>query len=192
MSKIMLATMVLWAALASPLPSFAARIVVSDVNGARIAPLEAGSRKATVLLFITNDCPIANACAPEIERIYRAYAPKQVTLYLVYVDPSLTAEAARAHRKAYGYTCPAVLDPKHLLVKFAGARVTPEAALVSPSGKLLYHGRLDDRAVTFGQVRSQPTKRDLRDALDAYLQGRPIPVSHTNAVGCGIADLGHN
>ncbi len=185
-----LAVLALWMALASSLPTVSARIVVNDVNGARVAPLEAGSRKATVLVFITNDCPIANACAPEIERIYRAYAAKQVTLYLVYVDPSLTAEAARAHRKAYGYTCPAVLDPKHLLVKFAEARVTPEAALVSATGKLLYHGRLDDRAVAFGQVRAQPTKRDLRDALDAYLSGKSILNSHTTAVGCSIADLG--
>lgn len=173
------------------LPSVAAaRIVVSDVNGKRVAPLEVRGRKATVLVFITNDCPIANACAPEIERIYRAYAPKQVAMYLVYVDASLSAADARAHRHDYRYTCPAVLDPNHRLVKRAHARVTPEAAVFAPDGRLLYHGRIDDRAVAFGQVRSEPTRHDLRDALDAYLQGRAITNSQTTAVGCAIADLG--
>jgi hypothetical protein len=187
----------------------AERIIVRDMNGARIAPLDASQanpvvppnlgasghaakRKATVLIFITTDCPIANASAPEIERIYRAYAPKQFGFFLVYVDASQNAAAVRKHHKEYGYTCPAVLDPEHRLVTTARATVTPEAALFSADGRLLYHGRIDDRAVAFGQVRAQPTRRDLRYTLDTYLQGKSIPVSHIKAVGCFIADLGHN
>ena len=124
-NKLFLAVTALWALLLTPLTSRAIeRIIVSDINGARIAPLDTGRRKATVLIFITNDCPIANACAPEIERIYRAYAPKQVRMYLVYVDASLTVAAASAHHKAYAYTCPAVLDPDHRLVRAGRARVT--------------------------------------------------------------------
>ena len=167
------------------------RIVLSDVDGRRIAPLHGRNHKATVLIFITNDCPIANASAPEIERIYRQYAPKHVGFYLVYVDAALTASAARKHRAEYRYSCPAVLDPDHRLVKLALARVTPEAALFCADGKLVYHGRIDDRAIAFGQVRASPTRRDLREALDACLQGKPIPVNYVKAVGCTIADLGH-
>ncbi len=187
-SQITVATL-FWLLLALLASGAAGRIVVSDLNGARVAPLETRARKAIVLFFITNDCPIANACAPEIERIYRKYGPKQVAMYLVYVDPSLSAAAALAHRKDYGYTCPALLDPQHLLVKSSGAKVTPEAALYDRSGRLLYHGRIDDRAIAFGQVRAQPTKLDLRDALDAHLQGKPVRTSYSKAVGCSIADL---
>src|ERR1044071_4294825 len=93
------------------------RIVVRDLSGARVAPLDAAKQKATVLIFITTDCPIANACAPEIERIFRAYSPKQIGFYLVYVDASQRAEDARSHHREYRYTCPAVLDPDHKLVK---------------------------------------------------------------------------
>jgi hypothetical protein len=164
--------------------------VVRDVNGHRVAPLRGAGRRATVLIFITNDCPIANAYAPEIERIYRGYAPRRIGMYLVYVDASLGAVGARAHRKAYGYTCPALLDPNHRLVAAAHARVTPEAALFSPAGRLLYHGRIDDRAVALGRVRPAPTRRDLRDALDALLAGRQIVEPNTEAVGCSIPDLG--
>ena len=113
-----------WALLLGSAPAGATgRIVVGDLSGARVAPLEAGKAKGVVLVFITNDCPIANACAPEIERIYRAYAAKQIRFYLVYVDASLTAAAAVVHHKAYAYTCPAVLDPDHLLVKAGHAQL---------------------------------------------------------------------
>ena len=167
------------------------RVVVSDITGARIAPLYTPGRKATVLIFITNDCPIANACAPEIERIYRAYSPKHVGFFLVYVDAALSERAAQSHHKEYRYTAPAVLDPEHRLVKAARAEVTPEAAVFSSDGRLVYHGRIDDRAVAFGQVRASPTRRDLRDTLDAYLKGRRISINHIKAVGCSIADLSH-
>jgi len=164
-------------------------IAVSDLNGASVRPLSMGSNRATVLIFITNDCPIANACAPEIERIYRDYKPKKIRTFLVYVDPELSGTAARAHSKAYRYTCPALLDPEHKLVKLGHARVTPEAAVFDQGGHLIYHGRLDDRAVAFGQVRAQPIKRDLRIALDALLQGKPIPQPKNKAIGCSISDL---
>ncbi|HLJ58044.1 MAG TPA: redoxin family protein [Chthonomonadaceae bacterium] len=164
----------------------AARIVVSSLEGRPVAPLEGKARKTTVLVFITNDCPIANQCAPEIERIYRTYRPKGVAMYLVYVDGSLTAAAARAHHKAYGYTCPAVLDPGHRLVKEGSATVTPEAALFDARGRLVYHGRIDDRAVALGRVRAVPLHRDLREALDALLARRPIKAAYRPAVGCSI------
>ena len=201
-----LLTISLMLLVATALPILATeRIVVNDLNGVKVAPIGGSSdaaimppksganrhaaRRATVLIFITTDCPIANACAPEIERIYRAYAPKQIGFYLVYVDASQTAKAVRKHHDEYGYTCPAVLDSEHKLVNRAQALVTPEAAIFAPDGRLLYHGRIDDRAVAFGQVRSHPTSHDLRDVLDAYLQRKPIPVSSTKAVGCFISDL---
>lgn len=168
----------------------AERIVVSDLAGARVAPLDAGKRKATVLVFITNDCPIANACAPEIERIYRKYSAQNIGMYLVYVDASLKLEAARVHHKDYQYSCPAVIDPEHRLVKVGRAQMTPEAAVFDGKGKLVYHGRIDDRAVALGQVRAQPLTHDLRDALDAILRGKPIAEPYRKAVGCSIADLG--
>ena len=161
-------------------------VCLKDVKGGKVAPLEGKGQRATVLFFITNDCPIANTYAPEIERIYRAYAPKKFALYLVYVDPDLSATQARQHWREYGYHCPALLDPKHLLVKKTGATVTPEVAVLAPNGKLLYRGRIDDRCVDFGKMRLQPTQRDLRRTLDAILKRQPIPLPFTKAIGCFI------
>ncbi len=89
----------------------------------------------------------------------------------------------------YKYVCRAVRDPKHTLVKLAGATVTPEAAVFTPAGEMIYRGRIDDTVPQYGKARSAPTTRDLENALTAALAGRPVPNPRTTAVGCFIADL---
>ena len=167
----------------------AAALVVRDANGKKVALLQDKSLRATVLLFVTNDCPITNSYAPEIQRLFSAYASRKIGFYLVYADPELKASAVRQHGKDYRLACPALLDPTHILVHFTQATVTPEAVILAPDGKRLYKGRIDDRYIDFGKARFAATTRDLRDALDAVLANRPVPHSTTKAVGCFIPGL---
>jgi hypothetical protein len=53
---------------------------------------------------------------------------------------------------------------------------------------VLYRGRIDDRVADFGKRRVEPTRRDLRLALDAILAGKPVPARRTKAVGCYIPE----
>lgn len=163
------------------------RIAVQDLDGVTRTIPEA-TKRATVLIFVTPDCPIANRYAPEIQRMAAAYTPKKVAFYLVYADPDVSAEAARKHRKAFGYRLPALRDPAHKLVKRVGATVTPEAAVLTPDGQRRYRGRIDDRYLDFGKQRAQPGRSDLRNALDALLQNRPVPEATTPAIGCPIPE----
>lgn len=144
----------------------------------------------TVYFFITNDCPISNAYAPEIHRICSEYQSKGVACELVYVDPALSDEAAHKHAAQYqhvGY--PLVVDRKHEMVKKTGVTITPETAVVDANGKLLYRGRIDNSFVKLGVSRRAPTELDLRDALNASLAGKPVPHPRTKALGCYISDL---
>jgi peroxiredoxin len=166
----------------------AAAITVKDVNGETVKPLYDTGQKATVLFFVMHECPIANSYAPEISRITAKYADRGIRSFVVYVESDLTPEQAREHARDYGYKSGALLDPQHLLLKAAGATVSPEAAVLSPSGELLYRGRIDDRAVDFGKRRAEPTHRDLHLALDALLAGKPLPARLTKAVGCYIPE----
>ena len=65
---------------------------------------------------------------------------------------------------------------------------TPEAAVFA-DGELVYRGRIDDRFVDFGKTRAAATTHDLAFALQAILDGRPVPESRTRAVGCFIPEL---
>lgn len=160
-----------------------------DINGQLQQPLEQKDKAATVLIFVTTDCPVANKSAPEIERIYEAYRTRKVAFYLVHVDPQLTEAAARDHAKSFGYHCPILIDRQHQLVKYAGATVTPEAAVLSPEGKVLYRGRVNNLQEDYGKKRGTPTRNDLREALDAILAGQPVLHPVTRSIGCYIPDL---
>lgn len=164
----------------------AAAAEISDIHGQKHELLADKAQTATVLFFIGHDCPISNTYAPEINRICKEYEPKKFACYLVYPDPDLSATEAKTHYKEFSYHSPALLDPSHKLVKKTGVTVTPEVAVLAPSGKVLYRGRIDDMFVDFGKKRPEPTQRDLRLALDAISKDKPVPNKTTKAIGCYI------
>lgn len=161
-------------------------LAIKDVQGASHQPLAAAGQKATVMFFVMSECPIANSYAPEINRIAAAYATRGVRSYVVYVEDDLSVAAARQHAQDHEFKFPALLDPGHQLVKFARVTVSPEVAVLAPDNTVLYRGRIDDRAAAFGKSRVVPSKRDLRSALDAILDGKPVVTPVTKAVGCYI------
>jgi hypothetical protein len=171
------------AAVAAPAP---AEVRLADVTGREQPVLAADGRRGTVLFFVLPDCPVANAYAPEISRLARAFAPQGVRSYVVYADPELPARAARQHAADYAYACPAVRDPAHRLVALAQATKTPEAALFDAHGRLRYRGRIDDRAVRPGLKKPEPEVRDLQAAVADLLAGRLEALRRTEAVGCYI------
>ena len=166
----------------------ASSISVRNLDGTPIQPLANTGQKATVLFFLMHECPVANSYAPEIARIMSEYSGKGVRSFVVYVENDLTPAKAREHARDYGFKSGAVLDPKHLLVKAAGATISPEAAVLSPAGEVFYRGRIDDRVADFGKRRVEPTRRDLRLALDAILAGKPVSARLSKAIGCYIPE----
>jgi len=160
-----------------------------DVEGGRHWPLDPRDSKGCVLFFITPDCPIANASAPEIASIVADYSGKPLRFYVVHVDPGTTPAAAGAHARDYGHRGPVLLDPRHEVAKRLEITVTPEAAVVTAGGKIAYRGRIDDQWGDLQKKRPAPTRRDLRAALDAVLAGKSVPTPRTKAVGCDLPSL---
>jgi len=163
-----------------------------DLEGRRVDPFEGQDRKATVLVFVRTDCPIANRYAPELRRLQERFAARGAAFWLVYADAAEPVEAIRAHLRAFDLPARALRDSGHVLVRRAGARVTPEAAVFVPGAggaRLAYRGRIDDRYVDFDRMRAAPTTHDLEDALEAVLAGRAGPRETTTAVGCFLADV---
>ncbi len=172
----------------APAADDAPAIQLRDVEGRLHAPLAQAGMKATVCFFVLPDCPISNAYAPEIRRIGADYKAKKIATFVVHADPDVTAERAKKHAQEYGLTCPVLLDPAHRLVKHTGATIAPEAVVLAPDGKVLYRGRIDNWYVDYGKRRAAPTQRDLRNALDAVLQGKRVPVAATKAIGCDLPE----
>ena len=64
------------------------------------------------------------------------YGDRKIAFYVVYAMKDLSESDARQHAKAYGYSCPAIIDRRHELVDAVGATVTPEAAVIDPEERL--------------------------------------------------------
>jgi hypothetical protein len=170
----------------TPPPPLAVRS--TDLDGRPLDPLMPGAlgTRATVLLFITNDCPISNSYAPEIHRLCDAYTKQGIAFYIVYADPELKPGEARRHYHDYAYQCPAVIDVGHDLARKAGATVTPEAVVLLRDGTLGYRGRINDLYIDYGKAKYVATTHDLREVLASIAGDRPVTPRTTDAVGCPI------
>ncbi|HLH20103.1 MAG TPA: thioredoxin family protein [Bryobacteraceae bacterium] len=157
-----------------------------DTGGAVHTDGEWKSARAVLLFFVTTDCPVGNSYVPEMNRIKEAYAPRGVVVWGVQAETSIPESAVAAYAKDYRYGFPLLLDPAQQLVRLAGATITPQAAVLSPDGRVLYLGRIDNRVADFGKQRPQATEADLREALDAVLAGKPVPHPYTKSIGCAI------
>jgi hypothetical protein len=168
-------------------------LTVKDIHGQAQKPFEARG-KAALVFFVTDDCPISNRYAHEIHRICDAYS-SSAKCTLAYIDGDLTPAKVEKHMVEFGHSgYPAVIDGKQILVKAAGATVTPEAAVILPDGKIAYRGRIDNLFATWGQSRREATELDLRNALDQVIAGKSVANPRTKAVGCYITPvelLGH-
>lgn len=159
-----------------------------DLNGKAVDPFKASRGKLVVLIFVRTDCPISNRYAPTIQRMSAAYAEK-ARFWLIYPDKNEPGEKILAHDREYGYSISALRDPGHFLVKLSQVTITPEAAVFTPEGRLVYHGRIDDWFADMGRSRSAPTTHELKDALEAAAKNPAASLPSAPAVGCYISDL---
>jgi peroxiredoxin len=170
------------AAFAHDRPQFALR----DTRNIVHSPTEWNGKKAVVIFFTTTDCPLSNNDVPEMNRTRRDYEARGVAFYAVQADTTIADADVLEHTKEYQFSFPVLFDPRQVLVKMTGATTIPSAAVLTPDGTLPYLGRIDNRVEDFNIRRAEPTRFDLREALDAVLEGKPVPHSRTKAFGCAI------
>jgi peroxiredoxin len=164
------------------LPQFQLR----DTQGGIHSPAEWAKQKAVLLFFITTDCPVGNSYVPEMNRLREAYGSRGVAFYAVQADPTVADDVVARYARDYRYSFPLLLDPAQILVRHANATITPQAAILSPEGKVLYLGPIDNRVEDFGKTRPKATETYVRDVLDAILGGKGIVFSTHKSIGCSI------
>lgn len=170
------------AAFAHARPQFALRDTRDIVHSSD----EWNGKKAIVVFFTTTDCPLSNNEVPEMNRTRRDYEARGVAFFAVQADTTIAGAEVVQHTKDYQFSFPVMFDPHQILAKLTGATTIPSAAVLTPDGTLLYLGRIDNRVEDFNIRRPEPTRFDLREALDAVLAGKPVPHPRTNAFGCAI------
>ena len=157
-----------------------------DLEGKPVFPFASKARHGVVLIFSKVDCPNSNRYAPEIRRLHEEYTSRGFKFWVVYPDSETTIPELLKHQSEYQLPKDVLRDPAHALVRLSQVRVTPEAAVFLADGKLVYHGRIDNRHVDFGSTRPEATEHNLRQVLQQIEQGGKLTPSSTTAVGCYI------
>jgi peroxiredoxin len=160
---------------------------MKNVDGKMISIADAGGKKGTLVVFTCNHCPWAKAWEQRIVELGNAYAKKGIGVILINAnDPAKHEEddwpEMQRRSKALGMQIPYVVDDTSGVARAFGATVTPEAFLFGASGKLAYHGTIDDNRNDAAKVE----KRYLKDALDAVLAGKAPALPETKSLGCSI------
>lgn len=163
-----------------------------DSDGSPADPRNGPAGSLAAIVFISTECPIANAMAPELARIAAAAREQEVAFVAVHSDPGTDRATAVRHARDYGLEgeVEIVLDPTRRIARSLGATVTPEAVLirrgVDGDSETLYLGRVNDLYTGIGRRRARATRDDLADAIDAALAGRPVAKPFPPAIGCFI------
>jgi peroxiredoxin len=149
----------------------------TTIEGRRFSLAEAErTHRGVVVLFLSTICPYSNYDNDLIRDMAAEFGKKGVLFVGVNSGPLESAEEARAHALQHGHRFDIIKDPENRIADLLDARRTPEVFLLDSRGILRYHGR----------VASKISSPDLKSAIEAFLDGRPIRPAETKAFGCAI------
>ena len=155
-------------------------------SGGEFALEDVASAPAIVVAFWCNHCPYVRAWEDRFNAIARESAARGVVTVAICANDatshpgdSFANMALRASEQDYAFAY--AHDESQATARAYGAERTPEAFVIDPSGRVAYHGAIDDSTDP-----DAVTAHHLRDAIAAVLDGRTPEPARTPAVGCTI------
>lgn len=149
---------------------------------------ELKSDKATVVFFICNHCPSVKNIIHEVIRTATEFQQQGVSFIAINsneyeMHPEDSPEKMKEYSLNLRYPFPYLYDETQEVAKSFDAQCTPEFFIYNKDMKLSYHGQFDDSrpSNTF-----PVTGRDVRLALEAIVEGKPVNPEQKQSVGCGI------
>jgi peroxiredoxin len=152
-----------------------------DADGVEHSLASLKGKQGTVLLFIATKCPVSNAYNDRMEKLAQDYKAKGINVIGINSNNTEPAAEVKSHASEKHLSFTILKDDGNRIADRLGAARTPEAYVLDKSGKLVYHGRIDNSQKTEGI-----TSNDLRDALEEILAGKQVSKTGGAAFGCTI------
>jgi peroxiredoxin len=170
--------------LGTPAPDFS----LPDTDGRIVSRDDFRDAPALLVMFICNHCPYVKHVRDELARLGREYTARGVAVVAISSNdaaayPDDSPERMREEKADAGYVFPYLYDETQQVAAAYQAACTPDFFLFDARRELVYRGQLDD---------SRPgsdvpvTGADLRAALDAVLDGRPVAAEQKPSIGCNV------
>jgi peroxiredoxin len=150
--------------------------------------------RVLVIVFTCNHCPTAQLYESRIKKLAEDYRDRGVALVAIepnapdavrldemgYTDVSDSLAEMKIRAAYRHFNFPYLYDGETQKVARAyGPTATPHVFIFDASRHLRYEGRVDNNPR--GQY---VTRHDARNAIDALLAGKPVPVAKTPSFGC--------
>lgn len=179
-----------------PIGASAPDFTLPGIDGRNHSLRDYTDARILVIIFTANHCKTAQAYEGRIIQLVKDYKDKEVAVVgiapndpqalslseLVYSDLSDSFAELKIRAQERGFNFPYLYDGDSQKVSRAyGPVSTPHVFIFDQARKLRYAGRIDD-----SENIAAVTKQDTRNALDALLAGRPVPVEKTRTFGCSI------
>lgn len=145
-------------------------------------------KEALLVMFICRHCPFVKHVQRELAKLGKDYAAQPLGIVAISSNdakayPDDAPESLREMATELDFNFPFCYDETQEVAKAYKAVCTPDFFLFDQDRRLAYRGQLDD---------SRPgsnipvTGRDLRAAIDAVLNGRPVAADQKPSIGCSI------
>jgi peroxiredoxin len=170
--------------LGTPAPSFS----LPSVDDISVRLEDFADAPLLLVAFLCNHCPYVRHIEAAFGEVTHAYTARGVATVGVCSNdilsyPDDAPEALARQRSRANWTFPYLIDETQQVARHFGAACTPDIFVYGPDRRLVYRGAFDGS--TPGN--NVPVTGDLlRAALDAALDGRPVPLPHRPSMGCGI------
>jgi len=153
--------------------------------------------KVLVVFFTSNHCPTSHGAADRLKSFLADYRPRGMAFVAInpnhpeglsidelgYSKYSDGFEDMKLYAAEEGFDFPYLYDGETQNVARAyGCLTTPHVFVFDAERKLRYKGRFDDSR--FGGDDSTVKSPDTRNAVEALLAGKPVPVEETKPFGC--------
>ncbi len=172
-----------------PLGAVVGELRFVDTRGLPRGSSELGAARALVLMFATNECPLAQRYLPRFIELQRRIQRPGLEFLVVNVSPRDTLLALAERQVESGAAFPFVKDFDGSVARALGVTRTPEFVMLDGARRIAYRGRFDAQ-YRLGRVNPSTGRADLEHALDDVLAGRAVVVSETIAEGCALEELG--
>jgi peroxiredoxin len=179
-------------AIGTPAPDFN----LPGIDGKTYSLADFKDNKALAIIFTAVHCPTAEVYEGRIKKLVADYGPRGVGFVVIqpnspkalrldemgYTDLGDSLEDMKIRAEHRQFNFPFLYDGETQTVsRKYGPVATPHLFLFDAQRKLRYQGRID----------SSPREAyakipDARNAIDAVLAGRAVPVEKTPSVGCSV------